>query len=123
MTMEQGQNRKKEAFFGLAIGLINGFFGSGGGIAAVYFLKKLGFEGKTAHANSLLLILPLSVIAAGIYFFGGNAMPGHELLFLVLGALPGAYFGGKLLGKIKNSALEFLFSLLILASGVFMLLS
>jgi len=46
---------------GLIIGLLNGIFGSGGGIIAVLlmtFILKL--ENKIAHATSISIILPLS---------------------------------------------------------------
>ena len=57
---------------GLVIGAVNGFFGSGGGIIAVQAMEKLGVEQKKAHATSLLVILPLSIASAVIYFLSGS---------------------------------------------------
>ena len=36
------REKKQVPLLGLACGFLNGLFGAGGGIAAVFFLKKLG---------------------------------------------------------------------------------
>ena len=57
---------------GLACGLINGFLGSGGGIIAVQSMEKLGKDSKKSHATALLVILPLSIISAFVYYRNGS---------------------------------------------------
>ena len=39
--------------YGALIGLLNGFFGSGGGILAVTLLQKQGLPSRQAHATSI----------------------------------------------------------------------
>lgn len=109
-------------WYGVGIGLLNGFFGSGGGILAVTLLKKQGLQAKQAHATSLAVILPLSVISLFIYQRHGNLNLGQTLPFL-LPALTGSLLGSWGLKKIPVTALKLIFSLLILYSSVRMLLS
>lgn len=71
------------SFFGIAIGLLNGFFGSGGGILAVALLEKKGLSPRQAHATSIALILPLSIISLGVYYLRGNLSLGQSLFFFV----------------------------------------
>ena len=56
---------------GMAAGIANGLFGSGGGTivvpAMVYFLGK---EEHNAHATALLIILPLTLVST--YFYLSN---------------------------------------------------
>ena len=47
---------------GAAGGAANGFFGSGGGLLSVPALESGGLETKKAHATSLAIMLPLSVV-------------------------------------------------------------
>lgn len=48
------------------------FFGSGGGMIAVPMLEKGGSEAKKAHATSIAITLPLSIISGLVYFKGGS---------------------------------------------------
>ena len=60
---------KKFYFYilGAVTGIINGIFGSGGGIIAVPMLDKAGFEPKSSHASSIAITLPLSIVSAIFY--------------------------------------------------------
>jgi len=107
---------------GLLIGLLNGFFGSGGGVAAVEVLQKLGLDAKEAHATSILVILPLSLASAVIYLAAGQAQLGGDTLALLAGASCGGLAGARLLGRLAPAWVETLFTLLILAAGVRMVL-
>ena len=50
--------------FGVAIGFVNGFLGSGGGTLAVTALLTVGgLDQKRAQATALLIILPISVVS------------------------------------------------------------
>ena len=53
---------------GIITGLANGLFGSGGGIIAVPMLKKSGLSTKEAHATSIALTLPLSIVSSIFYY-------------------------------------------------------
>ena len=56
---------------GLAIGIINGLLGAGGGMIAVPLLQKLGLDRKQAHANAVAVILPITVLSAVLYLVNG----------------------------------------------------
>ncbi len=109
--------KKISALIGAAAGALNGFFGSGGGIAAVPLLKKYGEEPKTAHAESLAIMLPLSAVSAAVYFINGGGFEGR-LLWTILPGLGGAVLGGVLLKKIPVKVLERIFAVILTAAGL-----
>lgn len=96
----------KMILWGIPIGLINGFFGSGGGIAAVYVLKKfLDTEQKKAHATAISIILPLS--AAGLFVYAGGTENDIPLIIkCAIGGIAGGLCGAKLLSKIPKKWLK-----------------
>ena len=55
-------------------GLLNGLFGSGGGMVAVPLLEHGGLEPARAHATSIAVILPLTALSAGSYLFSGSVI-------------------------------------------------
>ena len=57
------------ALTGIAVGICNGFFGSGGGMIAVPMLEKGGSEAKKAHATSIAITLPLYISRAEVLIF------------------------------------------------------
>ena len=66
------ENKKKYAVIGGLGGLMNGLFGSGGGLFLVPLLTAwAGMEQKKAFATSVAVILPLSLVSAAIYFWKG----------------------------------------------------
>ena len=80
----------KYALCGIAIGLVNGVFASGGGVLAVLFLEKLcKLEKKKAHASAILVILPISIMS--IFFYTKS---GHADFSLVIKASLGGILGG-----------------------------
>lgn len=107
--------------FGLGIGLVNGFFGSAGGILAVQTMEKLGLEDKKSHATSILAILPMSIASGIVYYLGGHIVFNGNTFMLLGGACAGGILGAMLLGKLKGGLVDAIFTLLILASGVRML--
>ena len=76
-------------------GLLNGLFGSGGGMVAVPLLEHGGLEPARAHATSIAVILPLTALSAELSvfrvggFFGGSALPPRRSAG-VLGGQPSA---------------------------------
>lgn len=104
---------------GACIGFINGFLGAGGGVLLVPFLTfALKNETKVAHATAVLIMLPISVISAVIYIIKG------EFNFMVtlpvfIGSVVGGTCGALLLKKLNNSIIIIIFSLVLIASGVY----
>lgn len=111
----------KTVILGAICGIINGFFGSGGGIIAVQSLEKIGVQEKNSHATSLFVIFPLSFISAIVYFFTGNISLNKDLFMLLIGAAIGGTVGAFFLNKIKTKWLDLLFTILIFASGIRMM--
>lgn len=107
---------------GAVSGILNGLFGSGGGIAAVPMLEKMGISAKESHATSVILIFFLSIAAAVGYYMGGNMNIGAALRLIPSGLL-GAAVGAILLKRIDNSLLRRLFGAVMLISGARMLFS
>ena len=102
---------------GVLSGLVNGFFGSGGGIIAVEGLRRAGTNVKSAHATAISVIFPLSLFSALAYHRAGY-LDVPAFLWTGAGALAGGLIGALLLGKTKPKILNRIFTLLILASGI-----
>jgi uncharacterized membrane protein YfcA len=100
---------------GLAMGLLNGLFGSGGGIVAVAFLKKLGLSAKGAHATSVLIILALSCLSV---FFYRSYIDFSQCLRYLPGGLAGAAAGALFLRRIPDFWLRKAFAVFILYAAV-----
>lgn len=105
------------ALTGIAVGICNGFFGSGGGMIAVPMLEKGGSEPKKAHATSIAITLPLSVISGLVYFKGGSLDFSRAVKFIPLGIV-GAAVGAMLMKKLSNSLLKRIFGALMIIAGV-----
>lgn len=104
-----------------AIGVLNGLFGGGGGILAVPLLKKSGLDGRSAHASSLGIILPLCIVSAFLYGKNNAFKLGEVLPLLPLGLI-GAVVGSFLLRKISPKLLGRIFGALLIASAIRMLM-
>lgn len=108
----------KYFLFGSATGLLNGLFGSGGGVAAVLVLKKVfGLETKQAHASALMVILPLSVVSLVIYLFHAE-IPYTTALWTSAGGILGGLAGAKLLKKLSALWVTRLFGIMMIAAAV-----
>ena len=105
------------AFTGIAVGICNGFFGSGGGMIAVPMLEKGGSEAKKAHATSIAITLPLSVISGLIYFKGGSLDIWQAVKFIPEMCIRDRV-GAMLMKKLSNSLLKRIFGLLMIIAGV-----
>ena len=116
-TGKEGDEMKKErwlaALGGVGVGILNGLLGAGGGMLTVPLLEWMGVKGRRAHATSLAVILPLSLVSAGAYLLRGWVSLGEAALFLPGGVL-GAAAGGWLLPRLNTAWVKALFSLLLL---------
>ena len=112
---------KKIIPIGLVVGLANGLFGAGGGTLLVPALQKfMRLETKKSHATALAVILPLSVISAGIYIRGVE--PDWKIVGLVsLGGVCGGVIGAKILNKLAGWWLNILFGAFLAAGAIRML--
>ena len=99
---------------GAAAGLLNGFFGGGGGMVLVPLLiSYCKLPHKKALATSVAIILPLCILSASIYFYHGNLNVVAALPYL-FGGLVGGLIGGKLFHRIPVRWLRKIFGLFLL---------
>lgn len=113
-----GTNIFVKLITGAIIGFVNGFWGGGGGMICVPLLTQvIGLPDKKAHATTLLVMLPLSLASLIIYIVGGN-MLWWEGCKIGIGFIAGGYLGALLLKKISNVWLNLIFSVIIIAGGI-----
>lgn len=98
----------KKFFMGVICGLLNGLFGSGGGVAAVPLLESSNLEPKESHATSVGLIFILSIATTISYLLGDKLDFGLAWTYIPYGII-GAVIGAILLKKIPNSLLRRIF--------------
>ena len=102
------------ALAGGAAGLVNGFFGGGGGMVLVPLLiSRCQLSRRKAFASSVAIIFPLCALSVVIYYAKGNLELMKALPYLV-GGLAGGLIGGKIFQKIPVVWLKRAFALLIL---------
>ncbi len=111
----------KRFFLGSICGLLNGFFGSGGGVVAVPIMEKNGCDTKEAHASSVALIFILSLVTAVMYGISGRLDFAAAWSYIPYGAA-GAVAGALFLRKIKAQWLKRLFGGMVVAASVRMLM-
>ena len=109
---------------GAFAGLINGLFGSGGGVAIVlslWMLTRGGLgERKNVFANVTAIILPITLSSALVYF--SLSAPALSTGLSVGGAsLVGGAVGALLLGRLDMKVLRTVFAILLIISGGIMI--
>lgn len=110
-------DRMKKHLMGLVCGLLNGMFGSGGGVAAVPMLEGSGLEAKKSHATSVALIFVLSIATTISYLMGDKLDFEMAWRYAPYGVV-GAVIGAVLLKRTPNSLLRRVFGVIILAAAV-----
>lgn len=129
-NVKDQENKAKKSFskkvllflYGGVVGIINGFFGGGGGTIGVPILEKsLGVDNKTAHATCIALILPLSIISSAVYVYS-NAVENFLLLSVGAGVLFGGILGSCLLKFLPPKIVRIVFCLVLFAGGIRLIL-
>jgi len=110
----------KNISMGLAIGIVNGFFGSAGGIIAIESMEREGIEDKNAHATALFVIFPISILSAFLYINAGY-FQWDAALYTGIGGIVGGLVGAFALKKLNTVFINRLFTVIILITGVRML--
>lgn len=108
------------ALCGALSGCANGLFGAGGGLVAVMMLKRF-LDTKAAHATSLILTMPMSIVSSIFYSVKGN-VDFKTALFLIPLGLVGALVGARLLVKISAKILKKLFAILLIICALRLIL-
>lgn len=112
--------KKSTVLAGISAGFLNGFFGSGGGIIAVPILEKSELSKKEAHATALFMMLCLSAVSAGLYFFEGD-FDFFEAAKYIPGGIIGSICASLLFKKINPALLRKIFGGIITFSAARML--
>lgn len=125
-VISEKKRDKKQTLFsvvtGATAGLINGLFGGGGGMIVVPMLVALlKKEPKTAHATAILIILPLS-IASGLFYVAFGNLQLNVGIPVAIGVVAGGAIGALLLSKLSSKWIVVIFSVVMAAAGVKMLL-
>lgn len=108
--------------FGALIGIINGFFGGGGGMIVVPVLTKLfKLEQKQAQATALFIILPISLISSIVYLCY-NSIDFSSGWPVIAGIIGGGVIGALLLNKLNNKIVRGIFIFMMALGGIGMLI-
>ncbi len=121
-SMDKLKNSKIKIFFlvlsGILIGILNGFFGGGGGMICVPLIKKImNMEDKSAHATTVMIMAITSIPSTIVYILNF----GVELTKVVpisLGVLVGGLVGAKVLSMLKNDIINLIFIFVMIAVGI-----
>jgi uncharacterized membrane protein YfcA len=109
---------------GAAGGFVSGLLGVGGGVVLVPgIVWALGSNQRRAVANSLLAIIPISIVGVVTYYLAA----GHHVRFglgvvLALGGIAGAPLGAALAHRVSDRQLRVTFGILAVVVGVRLLL-
>jgi len=113
--------KKSKWIIGMVIGFINGLFGAGGGSLLVPALEKFAkYETRKAHATTVAVILPLSVVSAIVYIWGID-VDWRAVAWVSAGGIAGGLVGAKLLSKLAGMWLNILFGLFLAFGAIRML--
>ena len=127
LTINPNDGSSKNSIFiklltGALIGFVNGFWGGGGGMICVPLLMQIiKLPEKKAHATTLLIMLPLSIASLVVYMLSGN-LEILNALKIGLGFVVGGLLGAIILKYISNLWLGIIFSVIIIAGGIKLLI-
>lgn len=108
----------KAAFAGGCTGIINGFFGGGGGMLLVPLLSRwMKLEQRQAFATSTAIILPLSALSSLLYYCTGSLDFQTALPYLT-GGMVGGILGGRYFKSMNMVWLRRIFALFVLWAGI-----
>jgi uncharacterized membrane protein YfcA len=103
---------------GGAAGLINGFFGGGGGLVFLPLMSRdQTLSRRQLFATCIGVILPVCVVSATVYFFRADLSILTALPYL-LGGLIGGLIGGFSYEKVPVKLLKWLFAGFLFYAGV-----
>ncbi len=123
MTLNKRQTCKNAVFLalgGLFSGIVNGVFGTGGGIITIFTLSlilKNKTDKKDIFAMTLFACFFMSLFSAFLYANEGRASI-SEIPPYVIPALFGGTVGAFLLDKINSALLSKIFALLVIYAGI-----
>ncbi len=106
---------------GVFAGLVNGILGGGAGVVVVMLLLIVSKLTQTqAQATALLVVLPMTILSSILYIINGS-LPAGDTIVVAVFSIVGGVVGATLLGSIDSRVIKGIFSLLLLAGGVQMI--
>ena len=107
---------------GAIVGMVNGFFGGGGGMVCVPILEKfLTLESKSAHAGAIAVIFPLSLVSGIVYIINGY-ISSFPLLLVSIGVVIGGIIGAFLLKFLPSKIIKIMFLIIMFLGGIKLIL-
>lgn len=107
---------------GLLSGTINGFFGAGSGLVLVPLIKIIyKLDEKQTHATTLVCVM-FSCLFSSVVYVVKKQVDYGLFLWCLIGSLIGGVVGTVCLKKLKNNVIDLIFSLILIAAGVVMIL-
>lgn len=121
-TLKTRRNIILCAIIGLIAGVMSGYVGVGGGFIMVpLFMQFLNLPIRLTSGTSLIAILILASSGTVLQAIYGN-IDWVAGIFVAVGSIPGAYLGSRLITRIPETVLRFIFSgFLIVAAGLLVL--
>lgn len=112
------KNRLAPWLCGAAAGLANGLFGAGGGMVLLPLLSKTTvLKPHELFACSVCIILPISLVSAGVYLLCGGSFILEAVPYLLGGAI-GGVIAGLTLKKLPTKWLHRALGIFILWGGI-----
>lgn len=103
---------------GIIAGVVNGLLGIGGGTILIPgMVYLLGIKQHHAHATSLLIILPTSLVSMLVYYAKGDIQL-RPLLGLAVATSSGAIVGAILMNYCRPDLLRKGFAIFMLITGL-----
>jgi hypothetical protein len=104
---------------GIAVGIISGLVGVGGGIVLVPALVIIfKMNQHTAQGTSLAMLLPPTGLFAFLQYYRAGHVNVKVAIMVALGVLIGGYFGGQWAQQISGPYLKKIFALVLVAAAV-----
>lgn len=108
-----------------ACGIVTGLLGAGGGVIVTlvlaHYSTQFFSDKRDIFANTLCVVLPVSV-AASVRYLTLGYVGIKEILPFALPAIFGGILGGILLNKFKSGWVNVVFALITIWSGTYMLM-
>lgn len=102
---------------GAAAGIVNGLFGAGGGMVLLPLLSRTtDLRDHEVFASCVGIILPLSLVSAGVFFLRGGEFLSASVPYLIGGAA-GGVLAGLFLKKLPTKWLHRILGVFILWGG------
>ena len=116
---------RKKVFYlivtGIFVGFVNGFFGGGGGMICVPAIERImKIDNKKAHATTIAIIFPLSMVSSAFYILN-YSMDWGLLLYSSIGVIVGGIVGSFLLKKLNCKIIRLIFIIVLIVAGVKMI--